>query len=53
MMILKWILKEYYGRMLTGFVCLRMGAVTGSYEYDNEPSDSMKCCEFIEWLNNC
>jgi hypothetical protein len=47
-MILKCILKEYYGRMLTGFGCLRTGAVAGSYVHGNEPSDSMKCCEFLE-----
>jgi hypothetical protein len=26
--------------------------VEGSCEYDNEPSASIKCWEFLEWLHN-
>jgi hypothetical protein len=44
--ILGWILKNWDAVMWTGLVWLRIG--TG-----NEPSGSIKCCETIEWLNNC
>jgi len=27
-----------------------MGQVTGTCEYGNEPSGSMKCGEFLDWL---
>jgi hypothetical protein len=27
--------------------------VEGSCEHGNEPSGSVKCWEFLEWLHNC
>jgi hypothetical protein len=45
--ILKWILDSmgWYGLD-------RYGPVEGSCEHGNEPSDSIKCSEVLEWLYN-
>jgi hypothetical protein len=32
---------------------LGQGQVTGSDKYGNEPSCSIKCGEFLDWLRTC
>ena len=31
-----------------GLICLTIGKVVGSFEYGNEPPDSIKCGVFID-----
>jgi hypothetical protein len=35
-----------------GLIWLRIGASGGGGEQGNEPSGSIKCWEFLEWLHN-
>ena len=46
--ILKWISREWDVRAWTGLIRLGMGTDGGSFECGNEPSDSMKCEEFLD-----
>jgi hypothetical protein len=46
--ILKWILKKYGARLMTGLIWLRIG--TGVHCY--EPSDSVKGEEFFDLLSD-
>jgi hypothetical protein len=48
--ILEWILGNWGGKMLTGFIWIRRGTVVGSCEHGNEPSGSIKGREFLEGL---
>jgi hypothetical protein len=45
--ILKW-----EGRVLTGFIWLRMVSVTGSCKHSDESSGSIKCWECFDQLSN-
>jgi hypothetical protein len=51
--ILKWILRE---RGWDGIEWIDLAhdkrPVEGSHEHNNEPSGSIKCLEFLEWLHN-
>jgi hypothetical protein len=44
--ILEWILKKSVGRVWTGFIWLKIGAVAGRCEHGNEPLGSIKGGEF-------
>jgi hypothetical protein len=46
--ILKWTCERLDGGAWTGSIWLRIGQVTGSCEYGDEPSGSTKCGEFLE-----
>jgi hypothetical protein len=48
--ILKLILKEYSERVCIGFIWFRIGQVGGWGEHGNEPSGSVKCRLFLDWL---
>jgi hypothetical protein len=41
-------LREIGLGMWIGFIGLRIGQVAGSCEHGNEPSDSIKCGEFLD-----
>jgi hypothetical protein len=45
MIILKWILKKYVGRMWSGFVCFEIGSV---YKDGYELPDALKCSNWAE-----
>jgi hypothetical protein len=49
--ILKWIFKKWDGGM--NWIELSQGQVAGCCECGNEPSGSIKCGEFVDWLRNC
>ena len=51
--ILKWISMKWDVRTWTGLMLLGIGTDGGSFECGNEPSDSMKCEEFLDWLKTC
>jgi hypothetical protein len=46
---LKWIFKKWDGETWTGSIWLR----TGACESDKEPSGSIKCGEFLDYLKTC
>ena len=46
--ILKWISRKWDVRACTGLILLGIG--TGPFECSNEPSDSVKCEEFLDEL---
>jgi hypothetical protein len=46
--ILKWIFERLDGGAWTGSIWPRIGKVTGSCEFDDEPSGSIPCEEFLE-----
>jgi hypothetical protein len=48
--ILKLIFERLGGRAQTGLIWLRKGQMAGSCVYGDEPSGSIKCGEFLEWL---
>jgi hypothetical protein len=50
--ILKWVLKKQGGAW-TRLIWVRIGQVMGCCKCGNEPSSSIKCGEFIDWLRNC
>jgi hypothetical protein len=52
--ILRWIFRKWNGAW-TGmvYVFLRLGKMAGSCGCGNEPSDSIKCGEFLDLLRNC
>jgi hypothetical protein len=47
--ILKWILVKQDGGIETGLIL----PVARSCEHGNEPSSSIKCGIFLEWLSDC
>jgi hypothetical protein len=46
--ILRWIFKKWDVEAWTGSIWLRQREVVGSCECGNEPSDSIKCGNFLE-----
>jgi len=50
MMISKWMFKKWDGEEWIGSIWSRIGYVRGACECLNEPSVSIKCREFLEWL---
>jgi hypothetical protein len=44
--ILKWIFKKWDGKVWTEFIWFRIGG--GTIECGSEPSDSIKCGEFLD-----
>jgi len=48
--ILEWIITQSAGSTWTRSAWLRIGEVAGFCKYANEPSDFMKCGEFLDWL---
>jgi hypothetical protein len=46
--ILGWILGKWGGELLTGFIWLRTGPVTGCCEHSNEHSASIKGGEILD-----
>jgi hypothetical protein len=44
----KWDLRRYGGNLCFGFIWIRIGKVASSCEHGNEPSDSIKCGEFLD-----
>jgi len=52
--ILKSIFKKCEGGgTWTGLIWLRIGTREGSCDCGNEPSGSINCGEFLDWLGNC
>jgi hypothetical protein len=49
---LKCMSNKYCGRMQSGLSCLGQGPVASSCEHRNDPSFSIKCCEFLDYLSN-
>ena len=47
--ILRWIFRKWDGEAWTGL----LWQVAGACEYDNEPSGSIKCGEFLDKLRTC
>jgi len=47
-MIIRWILRKMDVVEWTGSSWLRIGTVAGTCEHGKEPSDSIKCGEFLE-----
>jgi hypothetical protein len=45
MILLKWILNKYTGRMWSGFIWFKIGSV---YKNVYELSDILKCCDWAE-----
>jgi hypothetical protein len=41
------------GGAWTGSSWLRIGQMAGTCECGNEPSGSIKCGEFLDWLRTC
>jgi hypothetical protein len=50
---LKQILEKYNGGYRLDSYGSGQRQVTDSHEKDNEPSGSVKCWEFLEWLSDC
>jgi len=48
--ILRLIFRKWDMGVWTGLIWLRIGTDGGTCEYSNEPSGSMKCWEFLDWL---
>jgi len=46
--ILKWISRKWDVMAWTGLILLGIGTDGGAFECGNEPSDSMKCEEFLD-----
>jgi hypothetical protein len=51
--ILKWVCRKQDGEGWTGLIWLRIGAGGGIFECGNEPSGSVICGEFIDYLRTC
>jgi len=45
-----WIFRYFDVRLLTGSMWLKLGTGGGHFECGNEPSDSTKWVEFLDWL---
>jgi hypothetical protein len=52
MIILKWILKKWDREAWNALVWLRIGTGGGRFECGTEPSGSIKCGKFRDWLRN-
>jgi hypothetical protein len=52
MIIFKWILGKYGGKVWTGCIWLRLGTSTGSCEHENESLGFVKGGEFCDWLSD-
>jgi hypothetical protein len=50
--ILRWIFRKWEGVVGTGCSWLRIGTAGGHCECSNEPSVSIKCGEFLDYLQN-
>ena len=48
--ILRWIFRQWDVGVWTGSSWLRIAQVAGTCECSNEPSGSIKCGEFLDWL---
>jgi len=48
--ILRWTFRKWDGRAWTGLIWLRIGQVAGTCKCDNEPSGSIKCGAFLNYL---
>jgi hypothetical protein len=48
MIILRWIIRKWDVGAWTGSRWLRIGTGGGTCEFDNEPSGSIKCVEFLD-----
>jgi hypothetical protein len=48
-----WIVRKQDGRVWTGFICVKIGQVTGFCEHGNEPSGSVKCRVCPYYMQNC
>jgi hypothetical protein len=48
--VLRWILRKWIVGVRTGLMCLRIGTGGDTFECGNEPSGSVKCVEFLDWL---
>ena len=46
--ILRWIFSKWDGGAWTGLIWLRIGTGGGSFKRCDEPSDSIKCGEFLD-----
>ena len=49
--ILRWIFRKWDEEVWNRSIWLRIGQVAGCCECGNEPSGSIKCGEFLDWLN--
>ena len=47
-MILRWVFRKWDGGVWTGLRWLRIGTVADTCECGNEPSDSIKCGEYLD-----
>ena len=52
MLILRWIFRKWEGVVGTGWSLLKIGTGGGRFEYGNELSGSIKCGEFLDYLQN-
>ena len=50
--ILRWIFRKWEGVVGTGWSWLRIGHLAGTSECGNELSGSIKCGEFLDYLQN-
>jgi len=50
--ILRWIFRKWEVVVGTGWSCLRIERDGGTCKYGNELSDSIKCGEFLDYLQN-
>jgi hypothetical protein len=50
--LIEYSLKKLVATMWTGFMWLRKGPVAGFYKHGNEPSGSIKCGEFLDWVSD-
>jgi hypothetical protein len=48
--ILRWTFRKWDVGVWTGSSCLRIGTGDGACECGNEPSGSIKCREFFDYL---
>ena len=51
--ILRWIFRKWDVRSWTELIWLRIGTGAGIGKCGNEPSSSIKCGEFFDWLRTC
>jgi hypothetical protein len=51
--IFKWILEKWDGRAWTGLISLSVGTDGGPFECGNEPLDSIKFVESLDWFRTC
>ena len=48
--ILNWIFRKWDGGAWTGLIWLRIGTEEDPFKQGNEPSGSIKCGEFLDYM---